>query len=226
VIPLYHDLTGETVLVIGGGSVGARKAVRFADEARVVAVSPAFDDRLTDLAGGDADRAGVELVRAAPDPDAVGDWIDRFDPILAVAATDDETVNAAVETAADERDIMINRTDVSTDPDAARDANSVVVPATVDDGPVRVALSTGGASPALAKALRERIETEIEGAGAMASLSSELRTELKQREIDPETRREAIRRVVRSDGVWKALQKGRSYGRKEADSVIEEVLTR
>ncbi|TKX77534.1 bifunctional precorrin-2 dehydrogenase/sirohydrochlorin ferrochelatase, partial [Halorubrum sp. SD626R] len=157
---------------------------------------------------------------------AVGDWIDRLDPVLAVAATDDETVNAAVETAADERDIMVNRTDVSTEPDTARDANSVVVPATVEDGPVRVALSTGGASPALAKALRERIETEIEGAGAMASLSGELRTELKRRDIAPETRREAIRRVVRSDGVWKALQKGRSYGRKEADSVIEEVLNR
>ncbi|WP_049983049.1 bifunctional precorrin-2 dehydrogenase/sirohydrochlorin ferrochelatase [Halorubrum sp. BV1] len=225
-IPLYHDLTGETVLVVGGGSVGARKAARFADEARVVVVSPTFDDRLTDLAGGDAGRGGVELVRAAPDADAVGDWIDRFEPILAVAATDDEAVNAAVETAADERDIMINRTDVSTDPDATRDANSVVVPATVDDGPVRIALSTGGASPALAKALRERIETEIEGAGAMASLSGELRTELKERGIAPETRRNAIRRVVRSDGVWKALQKGRSYGRREADSVIEEVLTR
>ncbi|MFC6772099.1 NAD(P)-dependent oxidoreductase, partial [Halorubrum pallidum] len=35
-IPLYHDFTGETVLVIGGGGVGARKASRFADEARVV----------------------------------------------------------------------------------------------------------------------------------------------------------------------------------------------
>jgi len=233
VIPLYHDLAGETVLVIGGGSVGARKASRFADEARVVVVSPAFADRLVTLARGtddagrpDADRPGVELVRAAPDADAVGDWIDRLDPVLAVAATDDETVNAAVETAADERDIMVNRTDVSTEPDTARDANSVVVPATVEDGPVRVALSTGGASPALAKALRERIETEIEGAGAMASLSGELRTELKRRDIAPETRREAIRRVVRSDGVWKALQKGRSYGRKEADSVIEEVLNR
>jgi precorrin-2 dehydrogenase/sirohydrochlorin ferrochelatase len=60
----------------------------------------------------------------------------------------------------------------------------------------------------------------------MADLSGELREELKRREIPPEKRREAIRRVVRSEGVWKALQKGRSYGRQEADSVIEEVLNR
>ena len=225
-IPLYHDFTGETVLIVGGGPVGARKASRFADEARVVVVSPEFDDRLMALAADTTDRSGVELVRAAPDTAAVGGWIDRLAPVLVVAATNDEAVNAAVEAAAGEHEILVNRTDVSTaDRPGGRDAKSVVVPATVDDDPVRVALSTGGASPALAQALRERIEAEIEGSGAMASLSGELRAELKERRIDPETRREAIRRVVRSEGVWKALQKGRSYARREADSVIEEVLT-
>jgi precorrin-2 dehydrogenase/sirohydrochlorin ferrochelatase len=216
VIPLYHDLTGETVLVFGGGAVGARKALRFADEARVVVVSPAFDERLADAA------SGVELVRAAPDSDGVRDWIDRAAPGLVVAATDDAAVNAAAEATALDAGVLVNRTDVS----GARAAGSVVVPATVDDDPVRVAVSTGGASPALSKALRERIEAEISGAGAMADLSGELREELKRREIPPEKRREAIRRVVRSEGVWKALQKGRSYGRQEADSVIEEVLNR
>ncbi|MDR9382052.1 MAG: NAD(P)-dependent oxidoreductase, partial [Natronomonas sp.] len=41
-IPLYHDFTDETVLVFGGGPVGARKARRFAREAAVVVVSPEF----------------------------------------------------------------------------------------------------------------------------------------------------------------------------------------
>jgi precorrin-2 dehydrogenase/sirohydrochlorin ferrochelatase len=217
VIPLYHDFAGETVLVFGGGAVGARKASRFADEARVVVVSPAFDERLVDLA--EESSASVELVRAAPDPDAVAGWIDRLGPALAVAATDDAAVNAAVEAAALDADLLVNRTDVSdADRSGSRDARSVVVPATVEDDPVRVALSTGGASPALAKALRERIEGEIDGAGAMA--------ELRERGIDPGERREAIRRVVRSEGVWKGLQKGRSNARTEAHNVIEEVLDR
>ncbi|EMA65618.1 precorrin-2 dehydrogenase/sirohydrochlorin ferrochelatase family protein [Halorubrum kocurii] len=224
-IPLYHDFTGETVLVFGGGAVGSRKASRFADEARVVVASPAFDDQLTDLA--EAAPESVELVRAAPDADAVRDWIDRVEPALVVAATDDAALNAAAEAAALDAGALVNRTDVSTaDRSGARGARSVVVPATVEDDPVRVALSTGGASPALAKALRERIEAEIDGAGAMAELSGTLRAELKDRGVAPEARREAIRRVVRSEGVWKGLQKGDSYGRKEADSVIEEVLTR
>jgi len=224
VIPLYHDFAGESVLVFGGGSVGARKASRFADEARVVVVSPAFDERLVERAR-DRGGAGVELVRAAPDADAVRGWVARVDPALVVAATDVAAVNAAAEAAALDAGLLVNRTDVSAaDRSGSRDARSVVVPATVEDGPVRVALSTGGASPALAKALRERIEAEIDGAGAMAELSGELRAELREREMAPEARREAIRRVVRSEGVWKGLQKGRSNGRQEAYSVIEEVL--
>ena len=223
--PLYHDLAGETVAVFGGGAVGSRKARGFDEAARVVVVSPEFDERLRSLADGreaseGPDGPSVELVRAAPAPDAVADWIDRFGPALAVAATDDAAVNAAVESAALDRGILVNRTDVS----GGREPGSVVVPATVEDDPVTVALSTGGTSPALAKALRERIEGEIEGAGEMAALSGEIRAELKADGVDPEKRREAVRRVVRSRGVWKGLQKGRSYGRQEADTVIEEVL--
>ena len=223
--PLYHDLAGETVLVFGGGPVGRRKADRFADETRVVVVSPGFDEGLLGLAGGaDADPASprVELIRAAPDATAVRGWIDRCSPALVVAATDDPAVNAAAEAAALDAGILVNRTDVS----GGRDPGSVVVPATVEDGPVRVAISTGGRSPALSKALRQRIESEIEGAGAMAELSGDLRSELAEAGVDPADRRAAIRRVVRSEGVWKGLQKGRSNARTEAYNVIEEVLDR
>jgi precorrin-2 dehydrogenase/sirohydrochlorin ferrochelatase len=223
--PLYHDLAGETVLVFGGGPVGRRKADRFADETRVVVVSPTFDEGLLGLAGGaDADPAPprVELIRAAPDATAVRGWIDRCSPALVVAATDDPAVNAAAEAAALDAGILVNRTDVS----GGRDPGSVVVPATVEDGPVRVAISTGGRSPALSKALRQRIESEIEGAGAMAELSGDLRSELAEAGVDPADRRAAIRRVVRSEGVWKGLQKGRSNARTEAYNVIEEVVDR
>ncbi|MDB2244352.1 NAD(P)-dependent oxidoreductase [Halorubrum ezzemoulense] len=221
--PLYHDFAGETVVVFGGGAVGSRKARGFDEAARVVVVSPDFDERLPSPDDPEAERdTAIELLRAAPDADAVAGWIDRLGPALAVAATDDAAVNAAVESAALDRGILVNRTDVS----GGRDPGSVVVPATVEDEPVTVALSTGGTSPALAKALRERIEAEIEGAGEMAALSGEIREELKSEGIPPEKRREAVRRVVRSRGVWKGLQKGRSNGRQEADTVIEEVLDR
>ena len=223
-IPLYHDFTNATVLVVGGGTVGARKALRFCSEARVVVLSPNFDERLLEAAEAaeEASSGSVELVRAAPSPSTVSGWIERLSPALVVAATDDEAVNEAAETAALATGALVNRTDVS----GARDPGSVVVPATVDDDPVRVAISTGGQSPALAKVLRQRIESAIDGAGEMALLSGELRTALADAGVAPADRRTAIRRVVRSPAVWKGLQKGRSYARDEAYNVIEEVVDR
>ena len=223
-IPLYHDFTHATVLVVGGGTVGARKALRFCSEARVAVLSPDFDERLLEAAEAaeEASSGSVELVRAAPSPSTVSGWIERLSPALVVAATDDEAVNEAAETAALTTGALVNRTDVS----GARDPGSVVVPATVDDDPVRVAISTGGQSPALAKVLRQRIESAIDGAGEMALLSGELRTALADAGVAPADRRTAIRRVVRSPAVWKGLQKGRSYARDEAYNVIEEVVDR
>lgn len=210
-----HDFTGETVLVVGGGAVGARKARRFAREARVVVIGPEFP--ATEYGADGEATGGVELIRAAPDSEAVVEWIDRVDPALVVAATDDSAVNDAAERAARERGILINRADES----GSREVDSVVVPATVRDDPVTVAISTGGRSPALSRALRERIESEIEGAGAMAELSAQFRNELKEAPISPGDRQEAIRAVVRSPPVWKALRTGADKGRQEAERVIE-----
>ncbi|MFB6235815.1 MAG: bifunctional precorrin-2 dehydrogenase/sirohydrochlorin ferrochelatase [Halopenitus sp.] len=248
-IPLVHDFAGETVLVVGGGSVGSRKARRFANEADVIVVSPSFDERLREFASWDdgedddgddgdddndsnvgndcdedndgdsdeADAGSVELVREAVDADDAEAWVERTDPTLVVAATDDAAINAAAEAAARKRGALINRTDES----GARDADSVVVPATVDEDPVTVAISTGGTSPALSRYLRQQIEAEIEGAGAMAELTGELREELQAEGVDPETRRDAIRAVVRSSPVWKALQTGEPNARQEADRVVQ-----
>jgi len=241
VIPLYHDFTGQRVLVFGGGPIGARKARRFAAEARTVVVSPAFEAD---------DYGGAALVRARPTPDGIAGWLDRAAPALVVTATDVDSVNDAVEAAASERGILVNRADRSaaTDADdapaggagadgdgaAADDSPSdaptsgrssgaptdVVVPATVTDGDVRVAISTGGRSPALAKHLRERIEAELDGAEGMASLTADLRAELRASDLDPSARRDAIRAVVRDPEVWKALRTGTSNPRREATRVI------
>ncbi|WP_049984977.1 precorrin-2 dehydrogenase/sirohydrochlorin ferrochelatase family protein [Halobellus rufus] len=245
-IPLYHDFTDRTVLIFGGGPVGARKARRFAAEARVVVVSPDFGER--DF-GGERSDADVELVRARPRPEDVAAWLDRTDPALVVAATDDGDVNEAVAVAGRDRGVLVNRADrsaasggsdegESTDGDGAADdgrstdsddrsddrAADVVVPATVADGDVRVAISTGGRSPALAKYLRERIESEIEGAEEMAALTAELRAELRDAEVDPSARRDAIRAVVRDPLVWKTLRTGASNPRREATRVIRNTI--
>ena len=215
-IPLFHDFTGQTVLILGAGPVGARKARRFADEARVIVVSPEFVDE----AFG-ADEGSVEFVRAAPSPAEVAAWLDRVEPAMVIAATDDSVLNEATVEAARERGILVNRTDVA---GGNRESGSVVVPATAADGPVTVAIGTGGASPALSGYLRERLEAEIEGVGGMAALTSGLREELKRDGVEPPERREAIRAVVRSDAVWTALDTPGSNPREIAADVISNVI--
>ena len=210
-IPLYHDFSDETVLIVGGGSVGARKARRFVREARVVVVSPAFDDRFDE-----PELSTVDRIRAAPGPDEVDEWVDRVEPALVVAATDDSELNAAVDEVASDRGLLINRTDQA----GERAVDSVVVPATVRDGPVSVAISTGGRSPALSRYLRQQIEGEIENAGEMAELTGELRAELKASSHSADNRRAAIRSVVRSPAVWKALHTGATKATKEAERVM------
>ncbi len=209
-IPLLHDFTGETVLVLGGGLVGARKARRFAREARVVVVSPEF---------ADADFGDAELVQAAPDPADVSRWVERTGPALVVAATDVAAVNDAAERAARDRKILYNRADEH----GERDAGSVVVPATVRDDPVTFAVATGGQSPALSRYLREELESEFAGAGSMAELTGALRTELQASEVPVEERRAAVRSVVRSPDVWKALDTGSTNPRRVAVDVIQDV---
>ena len=214
-IPLYHDFTDATVLIFGGGDVGARKAKRFADEAAVVVVSPTFDDRFAE-----PEFPAVERIRATPAAGDVPAWFDRIEPALVVAATDNSDLNVAVAETAADRDVLINRTDRA----GERPVGSVVVPATVDDGSVSVAISTGGRSPALARYLREQIDSEIENAGKMAELTGRLREELKQT-TPPETRRAMLRAVVRSPAVWKALHTGIANAQKEAARVMQDHRT-
>jgi len=211
VIPLLHDFAGETVLVFGGGPVGARKARRFTREARVIVVSPEF---------ADADFGDAEFVREAPEPADIDAWLDRTEPALVVAATDDGTLNARIESDARARDILVNRTDIH----GERDPGSVVVPATVRDGDVTVSVSTGGTAPALSKYLRERIGAETEHAGEMAALAGAIRDRLQADSVAPARRRNAIRAVVRDDEVWKHLGAGGAKARQRADRVVSDIL--
>lgn len=206
-IPLLHDFTDATVLVFGGGPVGARKARRFAREADVLVVSPAFADR---------EFGSAELVRAAPEPADVDGWLERVTPALVVAATDDGTLNGAIAEAARDRGILVNRADRSGD----RETGSVVVPATVREDPVVVAIATGGTAPALSKHLRRELEDTLDGAGDVARLCAALRTELKSRDVVPDRRREIVTDVVESSAVWTALRTGTS----NCEQVIEDVL--
>ena len=103
--------------------------------------------------------------------------------VLAIAATDDKAVNRAVYEAAKARRIPVNVVDQPA-------LCTFIMPSIIDRSPVIAAVSTGGASPVLARLIRARLETLIPAAyGRLAKLVAEFRDAVKQRFQHPEARR-------------------------------------
>ena len=95
---------------------------------------------------------------------------------LVVAATDDRAVNAAVSAAANAARIPCNVVD-------DRELSSFIMPAIIDRSPVQIAVSTGGTSPVLARLIRERLETLLDGSlGPLAAFADRWR-DRHQREV-------------------------------------------
>lgn len=139
-------------MIVGGGEVANRKARKLLQaRARVVVISPEVRPELASMA--------VEVRRR---PYAEGDLKGAF---LVFAATDLREVNAAVVREARERGIPVNVADEPSEGDFA-------VPSTLRRGQLQVAVSTGGASPTLARRIRRELEDAFgyEWAGVVAEL--------------------------------------------------------
>lgn len=142
--PIFLDLRGKKVLIVGGGHVALRKAERLAPYgASITAVAPEF-------APGFAALSGVTALER------------RFQPgdvegvALVIAATDDAELNAAVSELCAWEGIPVNVVD-----DLA--LCSFVFPALVRRGELSVGISTGGASPSAAQYIRRLVEEQVPG---------------------------------------------------------------
>ena len=110
--------------------------------------------------------------------------------VLIVAATDDTEVNRKVSEIAQQKNLPVNVVD---QPELC----SFIVPSIIDRSPVQVAVSTGGASPVLARLLRARLETLIPTSyGRLASLMEEFRDKVKAHFSDGDKRRRFWETVI------------------------------
>ncbi len=143
--PAYLELRGRPCVVIGGGEIAERKvAALLAAGARVTVVSPTLTSGLTGLADT---HEILHHARVYRNGDLAGAW-------LAFAATGDDGVDAAIAAEAAETRVFLNVVD--------RPARcSFIVPAIVRRDPVAIAVSTGGASPALAKRLARELARAV-----------------------------------------------------------------
>lgn len=140
--PVYLDLQEQRCAVIGAGGVAERKVSQLlAAGASVTVVSPQATKTLQQW----ANEGRLDWLRRRYEP---GDLAGVF---LAIAATDDEMVNRQVREEATKEKVLLNVVDVPA-------LCTFIAPAVVERGPVSVAISTSGASPALARRLRELME--------------------------------------------------------------------
>ncbi|OAX88692.1 siroheme synthase [Xanthomonas nasturtii] len=179
--PLFANLQGRAVLVIGGGEVATRKVLALLKaQAHIRLYAHALSPELAVLM-----QAGrFEQLGGAFDPA----WID--DVWLVVAATDDTDLNQRVAAAAGARQRLVNVVD-----DA--ELSTYQVPAIVDRDPLIIAISSAGAAPMLARRLRERLERELDASvGRFAGLFARYRERIRSQFPDMNRRRRWFDRVI------------------------------
>jgi len=153
---------------VGGGQVALRKAKALLEcGASVKVVSPELCDEMNDLAR----RSEMEVVpRGYETADLRG-------VLVVIAATNDTEVNKMVAAQAESRGLLVNVVD---DPEKS----VFIAPAYVRRGDVTIAVSTGGRSPALARKIRIRLESEYGPEyGLLVELLGQIRNDLKEKGV-------------------------------------------
>lgn len=180
--PVNLDLEGRAVLVIGGGKVAERKIESLiACGANVRLVSPEGTARIRAWAGKGA-------IRWAPRPYRPGR--DERGAFLVIAATDDARVNRAACRAAKAARTFINVVDVP-------ELCTCTIPAVVRRGDLQIAVSTGGASPAFSRRVREELEKTFgQGHERYLDLLGRLRAPLRKMVKDPASRQDLMTRLA------------------------------
>ena len=173
-LPIFLSVKDQFCVVVGGGEIATRKvSLLLRAGAHLQIVAPELCPNLAAL----RDQGRIEhLARGYRD----GDLDDAY---LAIAATDNAETNHAVAAAGRALGIPVNVVDHPED-------GSFIMPSIIDRSPVIAAVSTGGASPVLARLIRSRLESLIPaGYGRLAELAGKFRERVKERFQDPADRR-------------------------------------
>ena len=164
--PIFVDMTARPCLVVGGGAVAERKVEGLLEAgARVTVVSPTLTARLEAWARAGAIR---HVPRTYRPPDLAGQ-------AFVFVATDGAEVTTELSRDGTDRPALVNAAD---DPDHS----DFILPSALRRGPLVVAVATGGASPALARAIREELESYFtDDYAVLARIAAEVRAELRAR---------------------------------------------
>lgn len=164
--PVFINVNKRRCVIIGGGNIGQEKVEKLLEcDADVLVISPEVNPHVEVLASSQQiswDKREYQQ----------GDLEGAF---IAIAATDDNTVNRQIAKEAEDRNVLLNVVDVT-------HLCTFIAPSVARRGEVTIATSTGGASPALARTFREKLTTSrILEYADLAPILAQARAELVQR---------------------------------------------
>jgi precorrin-2 dehydrogenase / sirohydrochlorin ferrochelatase len=182
--PIFVEMKNRRCLVIGAGTVGERKIAGLLDAgAAVTVISP----EMTENIAGWFENKMIKWIARRYQPGDLSGYE------IAFAATGDAAVNTQVFTEGRRFDVWVNSAD---DPKHC----DFILPSVVRRGDLTVAVSSGGASPALARTVREELEMHLsQEYEQLAQIAAEARSEARRRSLSIpfETWRRALSGDVR-----------------------------
>lgn len=203
--PVNLDIRGRRCLVIGGGQVGARKVDTLIQcGAAVTVISLEASPTVKRLAD---EQAIVLKQRAYRSSDLEGMF-------LVIGATDDEALNRQINADAERRNLLCNIAD-------RPEICNFILPAIVRRGSFMIAISTAGKSPAFAKHIRQRLETQFGPEyGILLDLMGAIRNKLLAEAHEPEAHKPLFEHLI--DGGLLELVKNQNIAR--IDLLLRKVL--
>lgn len=190
--PIYLNIKEKHCVVIGGGSVAERKVNSLLDAgAKVTVISPEITHALEDLR---SERRITVVSRPYHEGDLEG-------ALIAYAATDNEDINKEISKEAKSKGVLLNIVDEPKRCD-------FIVPSVVERGRLSIAVSTGGASPALAKELRAELEERYgEEYATFLEIMAAIRQKLLTKERESDKNRKIFNKLA-SSSIPEMIKKG------------------
>lgn len=179
--PVFLDLKNRLCLLIGGGEVATRKGRMLAKAgARLRIVAPEISAELRELAEKNQGELHEREYQSS----------DLRDCVLAIAATDRESLNKKISADAQTLNLPVNVVDTPA-------LCTYITPAIIDRSPLVIAVSSGGEAPVLARLVRTKLETLIPaGYGKLAQIASQWRERIKARFSDGDSRRKFWEKIL------------------------------
>lgn len=179
--PVFLDIKQRRCLLVGGGDVATRKGRLLAKAGAILrVVAPQISPELRDLVQQCQGEIHLREYQAS----------DVDDCVLAIAATDIDSLNQTISEDAKAKNIPVNVVDSPA-------LCTYITPAIIDRSPLVIAISSGGESPVLARLIRAKLETLIPNSyGVLAQFASRWRERIKNRFADTDQRRRFWEKIL------------------------------